>query len=94
MPKFSGRPKVYDRDQLHRYLFEHTNSRGVVRVHQGLLADELGCDRATVRILIGELKLLGRIERVVGPGRTAHFRVNEPEGQPVKSKATRVPVWG
>lgn len=96
MPKFSGRPQTYDRDALHSFLFRHANSRGVIKVHQRLLAEELGCSPTTLRNLLWELKLLNKIERVVGPGPCAHYRVNEPEkkARSAQKKKSRTPMWG
>lgn len=96
MPKFSGRPKVYDRDALHTFLYRNTNSRGVVKVNQTTLSEELGCSPVTLRGLLKELILLERIERVTGPGPCAYFRVAEPEKKlsAAPKKRERTIAWG
>lgn len=95
MAKFTGRPQVYDRDMLHKYFWEHTNSNGLVQVRQADLADDLGCSPTTVKALLKELKLLGKVERVPG-SRITVLKVYPPDpDKPINSKnRKREVMWG
>ncbi len=94
MPKFSGSEELFDRQAFHVYLYNHANSRGVVKINHKVLAEDIGCGTTTLANLLRELKLLGKVERVVAPGNHAYYRVEPPEDAPAKKQTQRVLQWG
>lgn len=56
--------QVVDRDALHRYLWERTNSRARIHIHQTKLAEALNVTRGTMYRVMKEMVDAGRMHKV------------------------------
>lgn len=104
MPRGRGRPPVFNRDEIHKYLWSRVDGDGLVEVVQSRISEGLGCAPRTVRDILADLEDEGKIERIDRPGIIRLYRVNEPDPTPTKAKAkkrttptkakNRTIVWG
>ena len=78
-PRGRGQPNKLDRDALHAYLWKQANSRGLLRLNQGKLAEELQVQRSFVVRLMKEFLLEGRAKKVQ-TGRNILYEIKDPEG--------------
>lgn len=53
-----------DRDALHRYLYERSNSRSQIKVHQTMLAEQLDVTRGTIYRVLKEMVEAGRMRKI------------------------------
>lgn len=57
-------PTVIDRDALHVYLWERSDENHLVRIHQGKLAEALGCSANTISSVLAAFCESGKALRV------------------------------
>lgn len=77
-----------DRELLHRYLWDHSDRQGMIRVHQGGLADKLEVNKFTMSRIFAELIEAGRLKRLaVHQGNFRTYAVTDPDTFVPKEKA-------
>lgn len=53
-----------DRDALHRFLYDRSNSRSQIKIHQTTLAEQLDVTRGTMYRVLKEMIEAGRLRKV------------------------------
>lgn len=77
-----------DRELLHRYLWDHSNRQGMIRVHQGGLAEQLEVNKFTMSRIFAELIKAGRLRRLaIHHGNYRTYAVVNPDGFVPKEEA-------
>lgn len=87
-----------DRDALHLYLYERSNSRSHIPIHQTELAEKLDITRGTMYRVIKEMVDAGRMRKVESLERNVKvYQIVDPAvwkaGEP-HLKVTKRVVWG
>ena len=75
----SAKNEKIDRDALHFYLFHKANSRGLVTLHMGPLADDLGIRNDHLGRILNEMAGAGRISKVRRGPSGVVYSVRDPE---------------
>jgi hypothetical protein len=77
-----ARPQQFDRNALHRLLWSRTDQRGLIKLKQADLAEELNIGKAWMSQLIHEFKSQGRLVQLSAQprrgGGSTMYRVTDP----------------
>lgn len=72
--------KGIDREALHRYIWDHANRAGQIRMNQTALAAQLGVNKFTMSRIVGELTAAGRLKKLtIHHGNFRTYAVADPD---------------